>query len=86
VGVRILAGLLYAIDCVSLMMATYYAFVTRKVPHSVNEVSTIGPGEFVCYIQSFTFITNLHLHKPSLIMTFTTTAIDNSPVHSFESY
>ena len=45
VAVAVLNGILYFSDGLNLIMAVYYTYKTRSVPASVNETSTVGPGE-----------------------------------------
>ena len=49
-GVRILNAILYASDGLILVMAMHYTFLTRKVPASVNETSTVAPGDISLYL------------------------------------
>ena len=42
-----LNGILYFSDGLNLVMAVYYTYVTRAVPASVNETSTVGPGTVI---------------------------------------
>lgn len=48
-GVRILNAILYASDGLILVMAMHYTFLTRKVPASVNETSTVAPGRLLFF-------------------------------------
>ena len=58
---RILNAILYASDGLILVMAMHYTFLTRKVPASVNETTTVAPGNYlyffiVCSLCVFVFV------------------------------
>ena len=44
-GVRVLSAILYTCDGIYFIMAMHYSVLTRTVPASVNEHSTIAPGQ-----------------------------------------
>ena len=60
-GVQVLNAILYFSDGLNLIMAIHYTYLTRTVPSSVNETSTVAPGD-ILHITSVPFSILLMLH------------------------